>query len=257
MSVLVDKKGPITTITLNRPEVYNCLNTETLTQLSAIVDELNFDSSTRVVILTGAGEKAFCAGADLKERKGMSDAEVLKFLHLIGQTFSKIEQLSKPVIAALNGIAYGGGTELALACDLRILSDQGGMGLTETSLGIIPGAGGTQRLPRIVGLSKAKEWIYTAKKITPQEALQYGLVNDVVSLSHVYERALSLAEEIANQAPLAIKQAKLALSSSLEVDLETGLRIENNAYQVLLPTQDRREGLKAFAEKRKPNYVGQ
>lgn len=256
MSVQLEKRGHVAILTIQRPEVHNCLDRTSLLQLSEYIDQLRFDSTIRVVMVTGEGEKAFCAGADLKERRTMSEVEVQQYLHLIGQTFTKLESLPQPVIAVINGVAYGGGTELALACDLRLLSEQGMMGLTETSLGIIPGAGGTQRLSKIVGVAKAKEWIFTAKKITPAEALLHGLVNEVVSSVHLFERALSLAEEIASQAPLAIRQAKLAISASQDVDLRTGLKMEANAYQLLLSTEDRLEGLRAFQEKRKPSYQG-
>ncbi|TGV18331.1 enoyl-CoA hydratase, partial [Mesorhizobium sp. M00.F.Ca.ET.186.01.1.1] len=171
--------------------------------------------------------------------------------------FSELEKLQKPVIAALNGLALGGGTELALACDLRIMSEQAQMGLTETSLGIIPGAGGTQRLPRLVGKGIAKELIFTARRIFPAEALAIGLVNRVVPHDQLMNVSMELAAQIASNAPLALAQAKFAIDCGSEVELATGLMMESNAYQLLVPTKDRLEGLAAFAEKRKPIYRGE
>ncbi|MCK9905687.1 enoyl-CoA hydratase-related protein, partial [Frankia sp. Cpl3] len=198
--------------------------------------------------MTGAGEKAFCAGADLKERRAMSEQQVQLFVRTIRDTFSELDRLPKPVIAAINGIALGGGTELALACDLRVLSETAEMGLTETSLGIIPGAGGTQRLPRLIGKGKAKELIFTARRVSSTEALEIGLVNRVVQAENVMSAALELAQQIVQNAPIALAQAKFAIDYGLEADLATGLAIESNAYQVTIPTKDRLEGLEAFKE---------
>ncbi len=257
MTIHVRKEESVAIVTINRPEVFNCLNLETLQTLRTTVAELAFDREVRVVIVTGAGEKAFCAGADLKERRTMSDEQVRLFIQTIRDAFSEVEHLPKPVIAAINGVALGGGTELALACDLRVISESAQMGLTETSLGIIPGAGGTQRLPRLVGRAKAKELIYTARRIPAAKALDIGLVNEVVPAGEVMHAALRLAKEIAENAPLALAQAKFAIDYGLEADIATGLAIESNAYQVLIPTKDRREGLEAFKEKRKPVYRGE
>ncbi|ELK40883.1 hypothetical protein D478_16429 [Brevibacillus agri BAB-2500] len=187
----------------------------------------------------------------------MSPEQVEHYIRTIRDTFSELEKLPKPVIAAINGLALGGGTELALACDLRIMSDQAQMGLTETSLGIIPGAGGTQRLPRLVGKGIAKELIFTARRVQPDEALSIGLVNRVVPAEQLMGAALEMAAQIANNAPLALAQAKFAIDCGGEVELGAGLLIESNAYQLLVPTKDRLEGLAAFAEKRKPNYRGE
>lgn len=244
-------------LSIGRPEVYNCLNLKTLQELRQAVYDLSVNREARVVIVTGDGSKAFCSGADLKERKGMSAAQVEEYIHLIRDTFTAIERLPKPVIAAINGLALGGGTELALACDLRIMADSAWMGLTETSLGIIPGAGGTQRLSRLVGKGKAKELIFTARKVNASEALEMGLVNQVVKQGEVLLAARELAKQMAANAPLALAQAKFAIDFGAEVDLSSGLAIESNAYQVLIPTKDRLEGLTAFAEKRKPVYKGE
>jgi enoyl-CoA hydratase/carnithine racemase len=252
-----EKEDTLGIITINRPEVYNCLNFATLLQLRKLAEEIAIDRQLRAIIVTGAGDKAFCTGADLKERRTLSDAEVTRYIYTIRDTFTQIERLPKPVIAAINGVAFGGGLELALACDIRIMCDEAQVGLTETSLGIIPGAGGTQRLTRLVGKGKAKELIFTARRIGADEALAIGLVNAVATRDELMKKARELAAEIAQNAPLAIAQAKFAIDFGLEADLATGLAIESNAYQVLIPTKDRLEGLNAFKEKRKPIYRGE
>lgn len=257
MSVSLRHVDQVGILTIERPDVHNCLNLETLRTMREHIAALQLDKETRVVIVTGAGEKAFCAGADLKERRTMTESQVQEFIRTIRDTFTELERLNKPVIAAINGAAFGGGTELALSCDLRVLSETALMGLTETSLGIIPGAGGTQRLPRIVGKAKAKELIFTARRISSGEALDIGLVNRVVPADQVLTSALELANEIAQNAPIALAQAKHAIDFGMETDLQTGLAIESNAYQVIIPTKDRLEGLEAFKEKRKPNFRGE
>jgi methylglutaconyl-CoA hydratase len=251
------QENGIAIVTLNRPEAANALSTALLNELSELLGDLAFQKDVRVVIVTGAGEKVFCAGADLKERAGMNETEVRKTVALIRETINQVEQLPQPVIAALNGSAFGGGLELALACDIRVAVDTAQLGLTETSLGIIPGAGGTQRLPRLIGIGKAKELIFTAKRITTQEAAQIGLVEYVVPRAQLMEKALEIATQIAANAPIAVRQAKLAVNRSLDVDLVTGLRLEQMAYEVTIPTKDRLEGLQAFKEKRKPVYKGE
>ncbi|KEK11871.1 enoyl-CoA hydratase [Lysinibacillus sphaericus] len=249
-------EGSIGLITLLRPEAANAMSEQLLRELSDTLDQINGDPTVRVVLLTGAGEKAFCAGADLKERKGMSDRQVKQIVQLIGATVAKVETLAQPVIAVLNGVAYGGGLELALACDLRVAAAHVKLGLTETSLGIIPGAGGTQRLPRLIGLGKAKELIYTARRLNAEEAKNYGIVEYVHETHEVMERAQQLALEMAKNAPLSLVQAKVAMNQGVEVDLATGLKIESLAYSALIPTEDRLEGLLAFQEKRAPHYSG-
>ena len=249
-------EGSIGLITLSRPEAANAMSVQLLRELSDTLDQLNGDPAVRVVLLTGEGEKAFCAGADLKERKGMSDRQVKQIVQLIGTTVAKVETLAQPVIAVLNGVAFGGGLELALACDLRMAATHVKLGLTETSLGIIPGAGGTQRLPRLIGLGKAKELIYTARRLNAEEAKDYGIVEYVYEGNEVMEKARQLALEMAKNAPLSLVQAKVAINQGVEVDLATGLKIESLAYSALIPTEDRLEGLLAFQEKRTPQYSG-
>jgi enoyl-CoA hydratase/carnithine racemase len=253
-----DLSEGILTLTLNRPEALNSFSRELLDALRAAVEEANFSADARVVIITGAqGKKAsFSTGADLKERATMSEDEVKRFIFKIRNTFTAIEDLSKPVIAAINGFAFGGGLELAMACDIRVAAEDAAMGLTETSLAIIPGGGGTQRLPRIVGIAKAKELILTARRITAGEALAIGLVNRVVPGERLLDACRELAAEIAQNGPIAIRQAKFAITKGMDAPLEVALNIESNAYWHCIPTEDRLEGLKAFKEKRKPVYKG-
>lgn len=243
-------------ITLNRPEAANAMSVQLLTELSECLQSVAKKRNIRVVIITGSGNKAFCAGADLKERKNMSEPQVRETVRFIGSTIKQVEDLPQPVIAVMNGVAFGGGLELALACDIRIASSEVKMGLTEVSLGIIPGAGGTQRLPRLIGVGKAKELIYTARRISASEALEMNLVNYVYEKENLLDKAIELAYEIGKNAPLSLIQAKVAINKGTEVDLTTGLKIEELAYNELLNTEDRLEGLKAFQEKRQPQYVG-
>jgi len=257
MTVEMRVENHIAILFIQRPEVYNCLDLKTLQELRQVIYDVSTANQIRAVIVTGAGDKAFCTGADLKERKKMTPNQVQEYILMIRDTFTALEKLPKPVIAAINGIALGGGTELALSCDLRIMAENAQMGLTETSLGIIPGAGGTQRLTRLVGKGKAKELIFTAKRVGAKEALEIGLANQVVKDDGVLSAAKQLADQIAANAPLALAQAKYAIDVGAEVDLATGLAIESNAYQMLIPTKDRLEGLQAFAEKRKPKFKGE
>jgi methylglutaconyl-CoA hydratase len=247
----------IAILKLNRPTALNTLSTELLQQLNIYLNDIKQDSSIRVVILTASGEKAFCVGADLKERTQMPEHQVLHAVQFIGQTVSNLEALPQPVIAAMNGAAFGGGLELALACDLRFAAKNISMGLTETSLAIIPGAGGTQRLSRLIGISKAKELIYTARRIKADVAKEWGIVDYVVDFDDLLPAATMLAEEMSKNGPLALIQAKKAINQGIEVPLQTGLHIESLAYSALIPTRDRVEGLKAFEEKRSPCYQGE
>ncbi|WP_100371890.1 enoyl-CoA hydratase [Bacillus sp. FJAT-45037] len=247
----------VATVTLNRPEAANALSVEMLQHLHTLINELTFDEAIRVVVFSGAGEKVFCAGADLKERANMNATEVKQTVSLIRTLMDKVEALPHPTIAAMNGGAFGGGLELALACDLRLASTHGSYGLTETSLAIIPGAGGTQRLPRLIGLGKAKELIFTAAKLTGDEALQIGLVEHVVQRDELLNYAMELANKMSVNGPIALRAAKQAIRTGMQVDLTTALTIEKLAYEQTIPTKDRLEGLQAFKEKRKPNYRGE
>ncbi|MDZ7758931.1 MAG: enoyl-CoA hydratase-related protein [Desulfovermiculus sp.] len=256
LEVHEDEQG-ILTLGLNRPQVMNSLNFDLLRALDEQIRKVRFRSDIRVLIITGAGEKAFCAGADLKERAGMTPTQVKEYIFTIRNLFSEIENLNKPVIAAVNGVALGGGTEMALASDIRLASETASMGLTETRLAIIPGGGGTQRLPRLIGRAKAKELIFTGRRVDAQEALSLGLVNEVQSSQELLPACRKMAEMICEAGPIAVEQAKYAINQGLETDINTGLAIESNAYWVTIPTQDRLEGLAAFREKRKPVYKGQ
>ncbi|MFP7444540.1 enoyl-CoA hydratase-related protein [Bacillus infantis] len=243
-------------ITLNRPEALNAFNYETLEELQRTVEDIRINPDVRVVIFTGAGDKAFSVGADLKERKTLSQTDVKRNVYKIGEVFSLIESLPQPTIAAINGFAFGGGMELALSCDFRLAAQGTKMGLTETSLAIIPGAGGTQRLPRLIGQAKALELILTARRLTSEEALHYGLLTKAVPLDQLLEECLKLAEEMLANGPVALQQAKFAVKQGMNADLQTGLQIERKAYEVTIPTEDRLEALQAFSEKRKPEFKG-
>ncbi len=255
--LLVERKGQTAVLTLNRPSVMNAFNFSLLFALKDAIEAIRFDAAVRVVIITGAGVKAFCAGADLKERTTLPPPKVKEFIFTIRNLFTSIEQLNKPVISAVNGVALGGGTELALASDIRIAAENATMGLTETRLAIIPGAGGTQRLPRLVGKGKAKELIFTGRRVAAQEALSMGLVNKVCEAASLMDACMEMAAEICETGPIAIEQAKYAINYGMETDLHTGLAIESSAYWVTIPTKDRLEGLAAFKEKRKPIYRGE
>jgi len=254
LEVEVDDR--VCTVTLDRPGALNALNGELVDYLWHTFRNLRRDPEVRAVVVTGAGDRAFCAGADLEERRDMSDRETLDRIDDYRGCFGAVAELPKPVIAAVNGYAFGGGLELALACDLRVADAGTKMGLTETRLGIIPGAGGTQRLPRLVGASKAKELIFTGRRISGERASEIGLVDYAVPAGQVGERARELAGETTDSAPIAVEQAKRAIDAGMQADLETGLEIESRAYAVTLPTDDRREGLDAFREDREPNFEG-
>lgn len=254
--VTVEIQDSVAVVQFARAEAANALSVQMLHEINEVLEAIHYDRSIRAVIVTGEGEKAFCAGADLKERKGMNEEETTKTIALIGKTVNHFESLAQPVIAAINGVAFGGGLELALACDIRMASSTAKLGLTETALGIIPGAGGTQRLPRLIGMGKAKELIYTARRLSAEEAYSYGIVEHVVEPQDLLEKAKELAREIGKNAPLSLIQAKTAINQGMQTDISTGLQIESLAYSRLLNTEDRLEGLKAFQEKRSPVYHG-
>lgn len=257
-SVMLEHHGQVAIITLNRPGELNAFNYEALVRLGGIVEEIRQNPQRiRAVIVTGTG-RAFSAGADLKERRTLNEQQVRRNVRAIRDVFTAVEELPQPTIAAVNGYAFGGGFELTLACDFRFAVRDARMGLTEVSLGIIPGAGGTQRLPRLIGPARAKELILTARKITAEEALQYGLLSGMADDAEQLRRmALELANEIAANAPLAVYQAKYAINRGSSVDLHSGLEVEAQAYEMIIPTKDRAEALAAFADKRKPVFRGE
>ncbi|PLR87350.1 enoyl-CoA hydratase-related protein [Bacillus sp. V33-4] len=256
-SVLMTTEGHIAVVTLNREDALNAFNYETLAELQMVAEEIRVNKEIRVVIFTGAGDKAFSVGADLKERKTLTEQQVKRNLYKINEVFNLIDQLPQPTIAAINGYAFGGGMELALACDIRIGAEGTQMGLTETSLAIIPGAGGTQRLPRLIGQSKALELILTARRLTSEEAYEYGLLNKISKREQLQADCLAMAESMLNNGPIALQQAKFAIKNGMNTDLQTGMQIERKAYEITIPTADRLEALQAFSEKRKPEYKGE
>src|SRR5262245_1144787 len=254
--VASERRGDVVLLTIQRPEVMNCLSFPTLKRLRMLMFELAHDLSVRAIVLTGAGDKAFCAGADLKERKDMPLDRVPLFVKNIRRTMDDLEALPQPTIGAINGVAFGGGTELLLACDLRIAAPRAQLGLTETSLAILPGAGGTQRLPRLIGKARAKELILTARRIDAVEAERIGLVNKVAATGKLAEVGREVAASIAANGPIAVRAAKRAIDRGSELPLERGLEVEAACYELVLPTKDRLEALAAFAEKRAPRYLG-
>ena len=235
-------------------------NSFTRAMLAGLRDELGRAAASRrlrCVVLTGQGDRAFCAGADLKERAGMSGEEVQQFLRDLRAALRAIETSPQVFVAALNGAALGGGLELALACDLRVMSAAAEIGLPEVGLGIIPGAGGTQRLPRAIGVARAKELVLTARRLSAQEALAWGLVARAAPPERLREEALELAGLVARNAPISLRQAKRAIEGGLHLPMEEALDHEHLMYQDCLPTRDRREALQAFAEKRRPRFTGE
>jgi len=257
-SLCIDRRDDgIVIVTINRPERRNALDRPTLAAGRQLIRDIHYDRSARVLIVTGAGDKAFCAGADLKERETMTMMEVRQYIQYIRDTFTEIENLPIPVIAAINGVSMGGGTELALACDLRIITPKAKIALNETSLGIIPGGGGTVRLPRLVGRGRAKDIILTARWVEAEEALSIGLVNRIAPEGKALEEAIEMAEMILDNGPIAITQAKYVINRGLEMPIEKALHIESEGYEVCIPTQDRVEALVAFKEKRKPEFKGE
>lgn len=255
--VRCQREGSLLLWTLERPEALNALNRPLLEKLIGEAETARHDREIRCAIVTGEGSKAFSAGADLKERRSMTLDETRQYVHLIRSTCDAISRLPFPTIAAVNGVAFGGGLELALACDLRILADHAQVGLTEVSIGVMPGAGGTQRLPRLVGVARAKEMIFAARRVSAAEALAMGLANRVVPEAELQRTAMELAQQMAANAPLAVRAAKHAIDAGLEAGLAAGIDVEAAAYALLLPTRDRLEGLAAFAEKRAPQYRGE
>ena len=242
---------------LDRPEAKNALGRRLMDAFRQALADLRFDPSVRVVVLHSLVPGVFCAGADLKERATMSQPEVAAFVHGLRSGFTELEDLPVPVIAVLEGAAFGGGLELALAADLRVAGLDARMGLVETTLAIIPGAGGTQRLPRLIGSSRAKELIFTGRRIGAEEALHLGLVDRTVAVGTALESSLALAREILPNGPVALRMAKLAVNRGLDLDRDSGLAFEQACYAQVIPTRDRLEGLAAFKEKRRPQYKGE
>jgi methylglutaconyl-CoA hydratase len=255
--IRVEQRGAVAIWTIDREDRMNSLSRDLLLAFGRLAREAVTNASVRAIVITGAGEKAFCAGADLKERQGMSENDIRVQVGLYRSELGPIDRSPKPVVAAINGVALGGGLELALVCDLRVAAAHAQLGLPETSLGIIPGAGGTQRLPRVVGEARAKELVLLARKLSSAEALAWGLVNRVSPAgSNVVDDTVEWLSPIANGAPLAQAAALEAIDRSFDTSLELGLELERVSYDKVLVSQDRREALEAFAEKRKPHFTG-
>ncbi|MEZ6017823.1 MAG: enoyl-CoA hydratase-related protein [Planctomycetota bacterium] len=254
--VTCERDGDLVFLTLQRPEVMNCLSFPTLRRFRALLEELASDLTVRAILITGAGERAFCAGADLKERRTMPVERVPDFVRNIRGLMDDVAAMPQPTIAVVNGVAFGGGTELMLACDLRVAAEDATFGLTETTLAILPGAGGTQRLPRLIGASRAKDLILTGRKLDAAEAERIGLVNRVAPRAELAAAARALALGIAANGPVAVRAAKEAIDRGTEAPITEGLAIEAECYAKVIPTQDRLEALAAFAEKRRPHFKG-
>jgi enoyl-CoA hydratase len=244
--VLVDKKDGIAIITVNRPDKLNALNAEVIRALAVALEQLRIDDDVRVAVLTGAGEKAFIAGADIAEFKGARAVDQYRVM----------ERFPKPTIAMINGFCLGGGCELAMACDIRIAGDKAKLGQPETNLGIIPGGGGTQRLPRLVGQGRAMRLIYTGEIIDAATAEKIGLVDEVVPQDELSERTMELAAKIAEKSPASLQAAKECVRAAWQMPLDTGLRYEKSWFGMLFSTDDKDEGVTAFLEKRKPEFKG-
>ena len=247
----------ITVITMNRPDALNAMNTQMMTDLRDCFMQFYVDdSAARCLILTGSGERGFCTGADLKERRGMTDAAWRQQHAVLEQAIKAMMDCPIPVIAAVNGAAYAGGLELALACDFVYAAEHAKFALTEVTLGIMPGAAGTQNLPRAVGQRRAKEIILTGAPFTAQDALAWGLANKVVTGPALMSEVTAVAAKIAANAPVSVKQAKKSIDKATELDRYSGYAFELEAYNRTVPTEDRQEGIDAFNEKRKPQYKG-
>jgi enoyl-CoA hydratase len=255
-TLIYEKKENIGLLTINRPEKLNAISNELISELKKLLDEIENDEELRALIITGAGDKAFVAGADIKELVDRDARLGRRVSQERQEVFSRIENLPVPVIAAVNGYALGGGLELALACSIRICSEKAQFGAPEVKLGIIPGDGGTQRLPRLVGLGRAMEMILTGDFIDAQEAYRIGLVNKVLPQEELMDKAMDLAKKIASRPPLAVRFAKEAVNRSQEGDAASGFALESYLHALSCTTEDKKEGVSAFLEKRKGKFKG-
>jgi enoyl-CoA hydratase len=255
-NVLLEKEDRLAILYINRPKALNALNKETLLEIKNAVTEINEDPNIDVVIVTGAGDKSFVAGADIAFMQNMSAIEGRQFGLLGNQVFRLVETMEKPVIAAVNGFALGGGCELAMCCDFRIASSKAKFGQPEVGLGITPGFGGTQRLPRLVGSGMAKQLLYTADVIDANEALRIGLVNAVVEPEELLDYVKKIAKKIAGKAQLAVRFCKTAANEGMQADIDRGIEIEADVFGLCFATVDQTEGMTAFVEKRKAAFTG-
>jgi enoyl-CoA hydratase/carnithine racemase len=252
--IVVIAEAGIVVVTLNRPDRYNALGSRMVDELDEALESIEGAGEVRAMVLSGAGDRAFCSGVDLKERAEMDADGRWSHNRALGAFAERLARLQVPTIAALNGLAFGGGLEIALACDFRVAAEGARFALPEVGIGIVPGAGGTQRLPRLIGVTKAKELILTGRRISAEDALDMGLVSKVVPRSSLMEEARSLAEEIAANSPLAVAYAKAAVDLASETTIEQGLRYETAAIRATLTSEDYKIGLAAFAEKRTPEF---
>lgn len=255
-NLIYEKTNDICVITINRPKALNALNETTLSELDVLVTAIEKDSSVKVVIIRGAGEKAFVAGADITAMQTMTAMEARTFAKLGQTVFNKIENLPQPVIAAIHGFALGGGCELAMACDIRIATEKAKFGQPEVMLGVTPGFAGTQRLPRLVGKGMAKELLFVGDPIDAAEAYRIGLVNKVVPVEALMDTAMAMAEKVASRAQIAVKLCKSAVNEGMDMDSDSGIAYEAEVFGLCFATVDQKEGMTAFTEKRKAAFVG-
>ncbi len=255
-NVLLEREDRVAILTINRPKALNALNNDTLLEIKSAVLEVKEDSGIDLLIITGAGDKAFVAGADISFMQNLTAMEGRAFGTLGQEAFRMIEALEKPVIAAVNGFALGGGCELAMCCDFRIASTAAKFGQPEVGLGITPGFGGTQRLPRLVGTGMAKQMLYTADAIDAKEALRIGLVNSVVEPEELMDFVKKIAKRILNKGQVAVRLSKAAANEGMQTDIDRGMTIEADVFGLCFATADQKEGMSAFVEKRKPQFTG-
>lgn len=255
-NIILTKEDYLAILTINRPKALNALNGDTLFEIEAAIKDVKADPNIKVMIVTGSGDKSFVAGADITFMLPLSPAEGRYFSDVGEKVFRQFELMEKPVIAAVNGFALGGGCELAMSCDIRLAAENALFGQPEVGLGIIPGFGGTQRLPRLVGEGRAKELTYTADTINAQEAYRIGLVNHVYPLEQLMDEAKKMAKKIASKGPLAVGYSKFAIGKGMQVDIDTAMSIESDMFGMSCATEDKFEGMTAFVEKRKPAFKG-
>ncbi len=254
-TILLEHEKSIAILRFNRPDVLNALNRQVFLELISVLDEIQKEGTPKVVILTGSGDKAFVAGTDVTEMENLSSFEAREFAGLARRAFESIENLDRPVIAAMNGFTLGGGCELAMACDLRIASERARLGQPEINLGIIPGSGGTQRLPRLVGPSKAKQLVFSGELIDARTALDIGLVDMVFPHDRLMDETKKVAFAIAGKSKIALALAKSAINRGLDLDLRSALSYEIECFAQCFATCDQREGMRAFLEKRRPHFT--
>lgn len=254
--LLLEKEDGLGILYINRPEALNALNEELLQELSTAMDDIGNDEEIQVLIITGAGTKAFVAGADIKQMQPFNAVRGRSFGKMGQDVFRKVEVMAKPVIAAINGFALGGGCELAMAADIRLASEKARFGQPEVGLGITPGFGGTQRLPRLIGEGRAKELIFTGDPISAEEAYRIGLVNHIYPAETLLDEARKLARKIMANAPLAVQFSKAAINQGMQTDIETGMGIEADLFALCFSTDDQKKGMEAFLNKEKPQFAG-